>query len=131
MVKKMTDNTNTLPKRGASLAPRTSKESTDTNVEEVINAAPLANPNSFKVPETQTENTKPWRTGTTMSEDELAIITKKDSFNIPMELSMRLDFILSQKKAKALGRKNNRTTLLIEALDDYTKRELKKLGYTV
>lgn len=126
MSNQLPDNPN---KRGSSLPPRTVSEYATRTPEEVINAAPLAT-QSTEVPK-EVEVSKPWRIGTSMSEDELMVITKKDSFNIPMELSMRLDYILSQKKAKALGRKNNRTTLLIEALDEYTKRELKKLGHSV
>lgn len=118
------------PRRTAVQIPsRQPKTEIDKTPEEVIQAAPLRNTDDTK-PE-ETEQRKPWRTGTNMSEDELMVLTEKSSFNIPLELIYRLDFILANKKSKGLGRKSNKTSLLIEALDEYTKRELKKLGEKV
>ena len=97
--------------------------------EEVINAAPLQ---TIQVEQTNPiEAVKPWRAGTSMSEDELMVVTEKGSYNIPMELVLRLDYLVGTKKSRGLGRKTNKTALLIEALDEYTKRELKKQGHSV
>ena len=97
--------------------------------EEVINAAPLQTISAEQT--NPVEATKPWRTGTSMSEDELMVVTEKGSYNIPMELVLRLDYLVGTKKSRGLGRKTNKTALLIEALDEYTKRELKKQGHSV
>lgn len=97
--------------------------------EEVINSAPLQ---TIQVEQTNpVEVAKPWRSGTSMSEDELMVVTEKGSYNIPMELVLRLDYLVGTKKSRGLGRKTNKTALLIEALDEYTKRELKKQGHSV
>lgn len=118
------------PKRTAvSIPARSSGVDTSKTPEEVINEAPLRNADDIKSEEQ--EQRKPWRLSTNMSEDELMVITEKSSFNIPLELSLRLDYIQSKQKAKGLGRKTNKTALLIEALDSFTRRELKKLGESV
>lgn len=102
---------------------------TEKSPEEVINAAPLQ---TIQVEQTNpVEAVKPWRAGTSMSEDELMVVTEKGSYNIPMELVLRLDYLVGTKKSRGLGRKTNKTALLIEALDEYTKRELKKQGHSV
>lgn len=97
--------------------------------EDVIKDAPLQTISAEQT--NPVENTKPWRTGTSMSEDELMVITEKGSYNIPIELVLRIDYLVGKKKSRGLGRKTNKTALLVEALDEYTKRELKKLGHSV
>ena len=118
------------PRRAQSTAPRQSVAAeTNQTVEEVINGAPLKTLSAEQT--NPVESIKPWRTGTSMSEDELMVVTEKGSYNIPMELVLRMDYLVGKKKSRGLGKKTNKTALLIEALDEYTKRELKKLGHSV
>ena len=118
------------PRRAQSTAPRQSVAAeTNQTVEEVINGAPLKTLSAEQT--NPVESVKPWRTGTSMSEDELMVVTEKGSYNIPMELVLRMDYLVGRKKSRGLGKKTNKTALLIEALDEYTKRELKKLGHSV
>lgn len=133
MVKTMSDvipPANTA-RRAASVSPRQSGVDTNKTPEQVINEAPLASAAGKPETTVATAERKAWRINTTMSEDELMVLTEKSSFNIPMELILRLDFLVSQSKARGLGRKTNKTALVIEALDEYTTRELKKLGQKV
>lgn len=118
------------PRRAQSTAPRQSVAAeTSQTVEEVINEAPLK---TLSVEQTNpVENVKPWRIGTSMSEDELMVVTEKGSYNLPMELVLRVDYLVGKKKSRGLGKKTNKTALLIEALDEYTTKELKKLGHSV
>lgn len=116
------------PRRAQATQARTPAQ-TEKSPEEVINDAPLQ---TIQVEQTNpVEAVKPWRAGTSMSEDELMVVTEKGSYNIPMELVLRLDYLVGTKKSRGLGRKTNKTALLIEALDEYTKRELKKQGHSV
>jgi len=117
------------PRRALGSEPR-KPANTDKSPEQVINEAPLQTISTQQVIQVE-DNQKPWRVGTSMSEDELSVLTEKGSYNIPMELVLRLDYLVGKKKSRGLGRKTNKTALLIEALDEYTKRELKKLGHSV
>lgn len=127
MVLKMTE-----PNKRASIpmpSRRSGLDSEPQSQEQVINEAPLQ---TAQIEQTNpVENTKPWRTGTSMSEDELMVVTEKGSYNVPMELVFRMDYLVGKKKSRGLGKKTNKTALLIEALDEYTKKELKKLGHSV
>lgn len=119
-------------KRAQANGPRTPK-TPEKSPEEIIKDAPLRTSESEQTnPEAvQQVEQKPWRVGTSMAEDELLFITEKASYNIPMELVLRMDYLISQKKARSLGKRTNKTALVIEALDEYTTRELKKLGQKV
>lgn len=75
---------------------------------------------------------KPWREGINLTSDELKTITEKVSMNMPLELLLRLDYILQHdKKNRILGKKLNKTTMYIEAIDKYTETKLKKMGFDV
>ena len=118
------------PRRAQSTAPRQSVAAeTNQTVEEVINGAPLKTLSAEQT--NPIESIKPWRIGTSMSEDELMVVTEKGSYNLPMELVLRVDYLVGKKKSRGLGKKTNKTALLIEALDEYTTKELKKLGHSV
>lgn len=73
----------------------------------------------------------PWRSDTAMTEEELMFVRTKKSYDIPMELVKRLEFLTRNKKPKTFGRKIKETELITEALNEYTKKELKALGYKV
>ena len=118
------------PRRAQSTAPRQSVAAeTSQTAEEVINEAPLKTLSAEQT--NPIESIKPWRIGTSMSEDELMVVTEKGSYNLPMELVLRVDYLVGKKKSRGLGKKTNKTALLIEALDEYTTKELKKLGHSV
>lgn len=75
---------------------------------------------------------KPWREGINLTSDELKTITEKVSMNMPLELLLRLDYILQHdKKNRILGKKLNKMTMYIEAIDKYTETKLKKMGFDV
>lgn len=118
------------PRRAQNSAPRQSATAEQGQTpEDVIKDAPLQTISAEQT--NPVESAKPWRVGTSMSEDELMVITEKGSYNIPIELVLRMDYLVSKKKSRGFGKKTNKTALLIEALDEYTKRELKKLGHSV
>lgn len=118
------------PRRAQNPAPRQSATVEQGQTpEQVINDAPLQTLSAEQT--NPVENNKPWRIGTSMSEDELMVVTEKGSYNLPMELVLRMDYLVSKKKSRGLGKKTNKTALIIEALDEYTKRELKKLGHSI
>lgn len=118
------------PRRAQNPAPRQAATGEqDQTPEQVINDAPLQTLSAEQT--NPVENVKPWRIGTSMSEDELMVVTEKGSYNVPMELVFRMDYLVGKKKSRGLGKKTNKTALLIEALDEYTTKELKKLGHSV
>ncbi|WP_151710779.1 hypothetical protein [Acinetobacter brisouii] len=101
--------------------------------ESFVSAAPLHTaggdePSVDVKPEVDTVE-KPWRQHTNMSKDELCQLARKVSLNIPAELLLRIDFLLSQKKPNVFGPRPNRSEMIIESLEKYTKAELKKLGF--
>lgn len=106
---------------------------------EFVNNAPLqtaqsiqTNPSVIENPETKVEENKyPWRENTSMSEDELMGVRQKKSYDIPAELLLRLEYLKSKKKPKGFGQKMTESSMILEALDDYTKKELKALGLSV
>lgn len=56
---------------------------------------------------------------------------KKKTVEIPLELALRLVEIKNQKKPKRFGDKIDETSLIIEYLEEGTKKDLKALGYSV
>lgn len=77
------------------------------------------------------DNKFPWRDKTSMSEDELMYVKQKKSFDIPKELLYRLEFLRAHEKPKNFGQKIYESQQIIEALDEYTTKRLKALGYSV
>lgn len=123
----------TEPNKRASIpmpSRRSGRDSEPQSQEQVINEAPLQ---TAQIEQTNppVDNVKPWRSSTSMSEDELMVMTEKGSYNIPLELILRIDYLVGTKKSRGLGRKTNKTALIIEALDEYTTKELKKQGLSV
>ncbi|WP_417211988.1 hypothetical protein [Acinetobacter venetianus] len=107
---------------------------------EFVNNAPLhtapaiqTNPSTIEAIEAKkVEEIKyPWRENTSMSEDELMGVRQKKSYDIPAELLLRLEYLKSKKKPKGFGQKITESSMILEALDDYTKKELKALGLSV
>lgn len=85
-----------------------------------------------KQPEPQpAENKQPWHSNTSMSEEELMYVKQKKSYDIPIELLLRLEFLRSNEKPKAFGQKIYESAQLIEALDEYTAKRLEALGHSV
>ena len=82
--------------------------------------------------EPQVENKYPWRKHYADTPvDALWGMKKKKTVEIPMELALRLVEIKNLKKPKRFGEKIDETSLIIEYLDEGTKKDLKALGYSV
>lgn len=124
----------TLPRRNRT--PEIQAEGANEAQKAIINSAPLhtsANHQTNLIDLDHDEpKVKPWREGSNMSPDELKSVTEKVSYNLPMETLMKLEFLLqNDKKNRVLGKKTNKTTLVVEALEEYTNKRLKKLGFDV
>ena len=117
------------PRRTAvQIPPRQSKTEIDKTPEEVIQSAPLRNTDDTK--QEETEQPKPWRVGTSMSEDELMLLTEKTSINLPLEASLLVNYLVADKRVGGLGRKYTKTNFIVDAIMEKAKRELKKKGIT-
>lgn len=122
----------TLPSRNKIVQNNTDLADAEDIQKKIINDAPL-----HTVAEEQTNPKaeivqKPWREGINLTGDELKTLTEKVSMNMPLELLLRLDYILQHdKKNRILGKKLNKTTMYIEAIDKYTETKLKKMGLDV
>ncbi|MEB5477851.1 hypothetical protein [Acinetobacter pollinis] len=120
----------TLPSRNKTIQNSLESIPSEEAQKKIINDAPLhttleeqTNP-KVDIPQ------KPWREGINLTGDELKTITEKVSMNMPLELLLRLDYILQHdKKNRILGKKLNKTTMYIEAIDKYTETKLKKMGF--
>jgi len=130
-----------LPRR-LPLGPKaTEGKGTETDVskteqqKKIIESAPLSTgtsqPPQVEEKPVKEESKYPWRESTTMSEDELMFLKQKKSYDVVMELLLRMEYIKKHKKPKAFGQKITETSMLHEALDKWTKDELKALGYSV
>lgn len=119
-----------LPSRNKPQQTQSAENNHELAQKKIISEAPL-----HTAPEQQTnpvENKKPWRDGMNLSGDELKSLTEKVSMNMPLELLLRLEYILQHdKKNRILGKKLNKTTMYIEAIDKYTETKLKKMGFDV
>lgn len=121
----------TLPNRNRSLQKVASNiEDAEATQQKIINEAPLHTASEQQTNPSLNQGNKPWRNGINLTADELKTITEKVSMNMPLELLMRLDYILQHdKKNRILGKKLNKTTMYIEAVDKYTETKLKKMGF--
>lgn len=117
------------PVRAAGLPPRERAEPTTKTPEEIIKDAPLHTSQAEQT--NPAEEKAPWRIGTSMSKEELMMITEKGSFNLPLELILRLNYLVNYENSRSIGKKTNKTEMLNESLDEYTTRKLKKLGHKV
>ena len=109
--------------------------------QEIVNSAPLqTNPDDATNPPAEDKpkrsakpKVKPWRSGfQDRHPSELMKLKSKTSFTQVKELELRLDFILSEKNNnRGLDPKIYMNNLILEALDQYTIRELKELGHEV
>lgn len=119
----------TLPSRSKIF--QSDVDSTDSKAiqKKIINDAPLHTVIDQQTNPEMADIKKPWREGINLTGDELKTLTEKVSMNIPLELILRLDYILHHdKKNRILGKKLNKTTMYIEAIDKYTESKLKKMG---
>ncbi|MGK7705280.1 hypothetical protein ACSRC3_18980, partial [Acinetobacter baumannii] len=66
----------------------------------------------------------PWRKKSTMSEEELMLATKKFSANLPMELYLRLNFIVAIEQLNS-PKKLDMTQIVTKALMESTEKTLK------
>ncbi|ENK7202943.1 hypothetical protein SLL02_003891, partial [Acinetobacter baumannii] len=64
------------------------------------------------------------------SEEELMLATKKFSANLPMELYLRLNFIVAIEQLNS-PKKLDMTQIVTKALMESTEKTLKKMGYKV
>ena len=120
----------TLPRRGGGLPPRTQSTSTDKTPEQVISEAPLKT--SLAEQTNPVEDPKPWLAGEKLDEAELSNLTKIKSFNIDYLTLKKLDFVLSVKKNEKRGigqKRSNETTIVLESLNKFLDAELRKMGH--
>lgn len=100
--------------------------------QEVINKAPLRSTDieSTNQAVEPIEDVKPWRSGMQLPAEALMQIRKKTSMTMAMEHELRLAYILNDKNSKrGFGPKFFINDLINEAIEQYTKAELKKLGF--
>lgn len=71
----------------------------------------------------------PWREGIDIKKEDLRIIQRPFNNNISQENSLRLAWLKSRSAVSLRGSKNDTyTTMLNEALDEYTTRRIKEIG---
>ncbi|MBF7690855.1 hypothetical protein [Acinetobacter pollinis] len=122
----------TLPSRNKPIQSGLESTSPEEAQKKIINDAPLHTSLEEQTNPKEDIPQKPWRDGINLTGDELKTITEKVSMNMPLELLLRLDYILQHdKKNRILGKKLNKTTMYIEAIDKYTETKLKKMGFDV
>lgn len=101
--------------------------------QEVINKAPLRSTDveSTNQPADEPkEEVKPWRAGMNLPVEALMQIRKKTSITQATEHELRLAFLVNDKNQKrGFGPKVYVNDLINEAIEQYTKAELKKLGF--
>lgn len=131
----MSQNSNTkipaAPPRNRPVAPEQpatlTEDEKQQKIAEIVSNAPL----HTKTDESETkDDAKPWRKGMDLPVEALMQIRKKTSITQPTEHELRLAFLVNDKNSKrGFGPKFYINDLIIEAVEQYTKAELKKLGY--
>ncbi len=117
------------PEHSANNSPLSDKER-EAAQQEVIDKAPLRSTEAESTNKQAKEETKPWRTGIDLPVEALMQIRKKTSINQAMELELRLAYLMNEKNSKrGFGPKVYVNDLINEAIEQYTRSELKKLGY--
>lgn len=130
----------TIPPRYRPFSPEQqtplTEEQRQQKAEEIINNAPLRSTNAESTHlasvavEESTEDAKPWRTGMGLPVEALMQIRKKTTINNAVEHDLRLAFLVNDRNAKrGFGPKVYVNDLISEAIEQYTKAELKKLGF--
>lgn len=143
----MTDNESKIPAAPPRQRPvppgqaaQLTEEEKEHKRQEIVNSAPLqtnpddaTNPPVEDKPRRSRVKVKPWRSGfQDRHPSELMKLKSKTSFTQVKELELRLDFILSERNNnRGLDPKIYMNNLILEALDQYTIQELKKLGHEV
>ncbi len=107
--------------------------------QEIINNAPLHTKQDYNYhpPEEQfvqqvihDAQTKPWRQGMGLPVESLMQIRKKTSITMATEHELRLAYLVNDRNLKrGFGPKVYVNDLINEAIEQYTKAELKKLGF--
>ena len=94
--------------------------------EKIIQSAPLRS----SEPEQPQEEVKPWRVGMGLPVEALMQIRKKTSITQATEHELRLAYLVNDRNSKrGFGPKVYVNDLINEAIELYTKAELKKLGF--
>lgn len=129
----------TIPPRQRPTPPGQSPQSEAERQEaeaKIIQSAPLRSTDaeSTNAPaEQQPEpaaDVKPWRAGMGLPVEALMQIRKKTSITQATEHELRLAFLVNDRNSKrGFGPKVYVNDLINEAIEQYTKGELKKLGY--
>jgi hypothetical protein len=96
--------------------------------QEIIESAPLqTNPDEATNPAVKSA---PWREGMNLPVEQLMQIPHKTTMNQPKELALRLAYLVNERnKTRGFSRKFTATDLINEAVEQYTRTELKKLGF--
>lgn len=110
--------------------PQDDVQTVEQKKQEIINNAPVSSNVVQPIQKDEKDESKPWLTGVNLTDEELQYVTHKTTINLNGDLTLRLNF-LAERKRKPFGPKINKTDMIAEAIDLYTKRELKKLGYDV
>lgn len=113
-------------------APEMTEEEKAVKRQEIIDNAPLQTKKEAQPTEQPTEDShdKPWRNDMNLPLEALMQIRKKTSINQPTEHELRLSYIANEKnKKRGFGPKIYVNDLINEAIEQYTKAELKKLGF--
>lgn len=74
------------------------------------------------------EREAPWRQGINITPEDLKVIQKPFNNNISQEMYLRLNWLKSISSIGMGSNKSTFTTMLNEALEEYTARRIKKLG---
>lgn len=108
-------------------SPELTEEEKAQKRKEIVNSAPLQNRQEEQEP---AEEIKPWRAGMNLPVEALMQIRKKTSITQATEHELRLAFLANDRNSKrGFGPKVYVNDLINEAIEQYTKNELKKLGY--
>jgi hypothetical protein len=131
--------------KGATLPPRQSRRleekpavtpQTDPELQEkqkqFVNEAALHTTPVQAEEDDSVESKYPWRRHHADTPvDVLWGTKKKKTVEIPMELALRIADLKSRKKPKRYGEKIDETSLIVEYLEEGTKRDYKALGFNV
>ncbi|WP_336939370.1 hypothetical protein [Acinetobacter modestus] len=85
-------------------------------------------------PEENEDDSKkyPWRKHHANTPLDVLWGTKvKKTFEIPQELDLRLSWLKQELKPERYGEKNTEVALLMKAWDEFSARELRKMGFDI
>ncbi|ATI40477.1 MULTISPECIES: hypothetical protein [Acinetobacter] len=79
-------------------------------------------------PKEKKDREAPWRQGINIAPEDLKLIQRPFNNNISQEMYLRLNWLKSISSIGMGSNKTTFTTMLNEALEEYTARRIKKLG---